>query len=345
MANVRLKRHYSIIAHSPDTVELRYGVWNPVSFTLTDETGSGHLLGSLGRLDGRFSVEEIAYAEGVPKSNVESLLEQLAELNLLENQSTHALDYYLDQISPNLLVHEGRHKDPPFPVVLFGDLAVSERIAGILSSSALHSQYSVLTADVALRRLLLQCGTSWLSDSLAFEEGVRPFAEWSEQFTVFGVTTVNPLEMQAFNRISLRYRIPWIHAAMDGPFLLIGPTFVPFRSACYECLETRVFMNLRDGSSYQRYKRALAEGRTSGIGAPLDSVLGAMLASLTAFEAMNFLLTGAAFTVGKMLSIYLPTMEFIFSEVLRLPGCPACSPAPERDDRELYFDVRTLLDR
>jgi hypothetical protein len=36
-------------------------------------------------------------------------------------------------------------------------------------------------------------------------------------------------------------------------------------------------------------------------------------------------------------------MEFTFNEVLRLPGCPACGPAPERDDRELFFDVRALL--
>ena len=38
MPNVRLKRHYSLIAHSPDTVELRHGVWNPTSVTLTDDT-------------------------------------------------------------------------------------------------------------------------------------------------------------------------------------------------------------------------------------------------------------------------------------------------------------------
>ncbi len=344
MANLRLKRHYSIIAHSPDVAELRYGVWNPVSFTLTDDSGTGHLLGILSRLDGRFSVAEIAAAEGVPESNVESVVEQIAELNLLEDQSTHALDYYLDHILPNLSVHEGKSKGTPSSVVLFGDPEVSEQIDRILSSSSLHDQYNVLTADDTLRSLLSQCGKSWIFDSLDFEEGVRPFAEWRERLIVFGVTTVNPLEMRAFNRISLHYRIPWIHAAMDGPYLLIGPTFVPFRSPCYECLETRVVMNMRESASYQRYKSALVEGRATGTGVPLDTVLGAMLASLTAFEALNFLLTGASFTVGKMLSIYLPTMEFTFNEVLRLPGCPACSPAPERDDKELYFDVRALLE-
>ena len=58
---------------------------------------------------------------------------------------------------------------------------------------------------------------------------------------------------------------------------------------------------------------------------------------------MNFLLTQSAFTTGKVLSIYLPTMEFSFNEVLRVPGCPACS-RPAREDVELYFDIRSLTD-
>src|SRR5437870_3451757 len=151
MANLRLKRHYSIIAHSPDVAELRYGVWNPVSFTLTDDSASGHLFRILSRLDGRFSVAEIATAEGIPKSDVEAVIERLAELKLIENQSTHALDYYLDHLVPNLLAHEGKSKESPSSVILFGDLEVSGQIAGILSSSSLHDQYNVLTADDSLR--------------------------------------------------------------------------------------------------------------------------------------------------------------------------------------------------
>ena len=34
---LRLKRHYSIVAHSPDLVELRHGVWNPESYTFRDD--------------------------------------------------------------------------------------------------------------------------------------------------------------------------------------------------------------------------------------------------------------------------------------------------------------------
>jgi bacteriocin biosynthesis cyclodehydratase domain-containing protein len=340
---MRLKRHYSIVAHSADVVELRHGTWNPVSFTLADESRSGHLFRVLRRLDGQLTAAQIAAAEGISTAEVDALVDHLAGMDLLEEHATHALDYYLDHVVPSLMPYRGDRRVAHSEVILLGDPSVTEQVASILASSALGDHCRVHPADEALAALLRRPDPSWMADGLEFEEAARPFAEWRGKLVVFAGATVNPLASRAFNRVSLHHRIPWIHAAVDGPFLLVGPAFVPFRSPCYECLEGRVLMNLREAASYQSYTRALAEGRIAGTLAPLDGVLQSMLASLTAFEALNFLLTGVSFTVGKMLAVYLPTLEFTFNEVLRLPGCPACSPAPERDDRELFFDVRALL--
>jgi bacteriocin biosynthesis cyclodehydratase domain-containing protein len=308
-----------------------------------DDQASGHLIRILQRLDGRLSVAEIAQAEGIPESEVEMVVDQLTELSLLEKDSSHALDYYLDQILPNLTAHEGKRRMSPSSVVALGDPYLSEQIVRILTSSNVDGQFTSAVADPSLRVLLSKHALSQVFDRLDFEEAAQPFAEWSGQLAVFAVSSVNPLEVRAFNRICLRHRIPWIHAAVDGPSLLIGPTFIPFRSPCYECLEARALMKMRDSASYQRYKSALLEGRVVGTGAPLDSALGSILSSLTAFEALNFLLTGTSFTVCKLLAMYLPTMEFTFNDVLRLPGCAACGSSPVMSDQELYFDLRTLL--
>jgi bacteriocin biosynthesis cyclodehydratase domain-containing protein len=337
---LRLKRQYSIVAHSDDVVELRHGTWNPVSFTLRDDSCAGALRGVLGRLDGTLSTGDIAAAEGVSRSEVDTLVDQLMALDLLEDGPKHALDYYLDHAVPNLLPYPGARPEGSRGVVTLGAGGVAVEVARILGTS-------IVDGDVAdgnhRRDLLSQDGTGWLNDGLAFEERAERFADWRDRFVVFASATVDPVELRAFNRVALHHRIPWLHAAIDGPFLLVGPTFVPGRSACYECLETRVLMNLREASSYQSYKHALADGRVASATTPLAGVLESLLASLTAFEALNFLLTDASFTVGKALALYLPTFEFTLNEVLRLPGCPACGSAPERDDRELYFDIRTLL--
>src|SRR5438270_1760223 len=341
---LRLKRQYSIVAHSDDVVELRHGTWNPISFTLRDDSGTGALRGVLAKLDGTLSTGEIAEAAGVSRNEVAVLVEQLADLDLLEAGPSHALDYYLDHAVPNLLPYPGARGEGRRSAIVLGSGAVPGEVVQILGSSAGGAECDVALANGDLRELLTRDGTGWLADGLAFEEYAERFAGWRDRLVVFPSATVDPIELRAFNRIALHHGLAWLHAAIDGPFLLVGPTFVPGRSACYECLETRVLMNLREASSYQSYKQALADGRVAQTRAPLDRVLETMVASLTAFEALNYLLTDTAFTVGKALAVYLPTFEFSHNEVLRLPGCPACGSAPECDDRALYFDIRTLLD-
>jgi bacteriocin biosynthesis cyclodehydratase domain-containing protein len=339
---VRLKRHYSVVAHSANLVELRHGTWNAVSLMLSDESNSEALLRVVSRLDGTLSPREIAAAEEVPESEVEMLLGHLSQLGALEEGPANALDYYLDHAIPNLAPYGERRERKASPVLLIGDDAVTEEIGRALGSGGAGAELDVRTADPEARRLLAGAA-SWGDDGLAFEEAAEAFAAWQGQLVVYARATLDPLALRALNRLSLHHGFPWVQAAADGPFLLVGPTFLPLRSACYECLEGRVAMNLREGASYENYKRALAAGHTAAATAPLDRVLGAMLASHTAFEALNFALTGASFTIGKLLAIYLPTMEFTFNEVLRLPGCRACGPRPESDDRELYFELTTIL--
>ncbi|MFC5182690.1 TOMM precursor leader peptide-binding protein [Actinomadura harenae] len=326
MTHPRLKRHLSVVAHGPDVVELRHGVLSPTSVTLTDDTRSGRLLRILTALDGRRSVREIAASEDLPRDDVAAVVDRLTELDLVEHGPSHALDHYLD----HLTMQEGR---PPPSVAFLGDPEICEGIGRILAPD--------LPSDDDARRALREIARPL--DGLDFEEAAAPFARYRDHLVVFAVGGIDPREFQAFNRIALHHRIPWIHAASDGPMLLVGPTFVPHRSSCYACLENRLITNMRDSAGYQRYKNALAEGRVTAPNVPLDTALAAMLASLTAFEALNFVRTGTSFTVGKMLTLYLPTMEFAFHEVLRSPSCPDCAPVPEQDDTDLYYDIRALL--
>jgi bacteriocin biosynthesis cyclodehydratase domain-containing protein len=339
---LRLKRHFSVVPHGPDIVELRHGTWNAVSFTLSDDGGAGRLARIVNRLDGRLSADEIAAAEEVPASDVEALVDQLTSLGVLEDGPEHALDYYLDHVVPNLSPY-GERRRGPSSIVILGDDAVTTELQRALGNSVAANELDVVQADAHTRERLTRSAAVWDSDPLTFEDEVVAFASWRDSLVVVAGSTLSPPELHAFNRVSLHHRIPWILAAVDGPFLLVGPTFIPWRSACYDCLETRVGMNLREGASYQKYKVALAEGRATNATAPIDGVLGSMLASYAAFEALNFAVTGASFTVGKMLAVYLPTLEFTFNEVLRLPGCSACAPSPENDDRELYFELRAVL--
>jgi bacteriocin biosynthesis cyclodehydratase domain-containing protein len=338
-AMLRIKRQYSVVVHGPDVVELRCGVWNPISFTLRDESGAGYLYRLIRGLDGSVSSRDLSKREDVPRTEVEALIDHLDQLGVLESTSASAFDYYLDTLVPTLsgAMPQVQSRN----VLLLGDEVVTQNIRTLLAASS--AAPAIKSGDGGEWDLLHRGDTSWLTNGLEYQQRVAPFERWKDSLLVYAVTSIDPVRFQIVNRIAMAHGIPWIHAAIDGPFLFIGPTVVPRRTACYECFEARVVMNLREQSSYQRYKEALAQGRVLRRPSPIEPVVASVLASHIAMEVVNFLTTGNDFTMGKTLAIYLPTMEFSFSDVLRLPNCPACGSSPEKDDRELYFDMRALF--
>ncbi len=337
----RIKRHFSIVGHSPDIVELRSGGWNPISYTLTDDSGGGCLYQVLSALDGSLSVAALASREDVPQEQLEALLDHLNDLGVLEVGASSALDYYLDTLVPTL--RSLNSDSVPPPVLIAGDSDLAAAVHGYLAASLSGTEMNLLSPDDPLWLSLSSGDASWLEDGIETVAKMESFAAWQGRFLIYVSRTMHPVRAQLINRVCLAQRVPWLHATFDGPFLLIGPLFVPFRRACYECLETRVLMNLRGAESYQRYKRAILEKRAILGAVEVGPVLGGVLASHTALEAMNYLATGNSFLISKLLSIYVPTMEFSYNDVLRIPGCPACSPIPEREDTELHFELRSLL--
>lgn len=334
----RIKRHYSLVAHSADVVELRHGAWNAVTHTLADESASGRLLRLLRRIDGTFGAEQIAVLESVPLAEVEALLDHLSEIGVLEHGVGSALDFYAEHAARHLTGHVGTPaKEPAPPIIVSDDGPLAMRIAALLGGEPSPEDRPQVHKE------LVRCAKASLEDGLAFEEAVAPFERWRGRFVVHAMAAVNPLELRGLNRVCLHHKVPCVAAAIDGPFLLVGPTVLPGRSACLECLETRVLMNLREAASYQAYKMALLEGRATGATASIDGVLGSLLSALVSMEALNFALAGTSFTVGKVLCVYLPTMEFTYNEVLRVPGCTACGRESVSSDRELYFDIRAML--
>src|SRR5437870_9625402 len=141
-ATLRLKRHYSVVPRSSAVVELRHGTWNAISFTLSDDGGAGRLARIVNRLDGRLSVAQIAAAEAVPARDVEALVDELTELGVLEDGPTHALDYYLDHVVPNLSPFGARQAGPSSLVVL-GDETVTDAFRRALDSSVAANELEV----------------------------------------------------------------------------------------------------------------------------------------------------------------------------------------------------------
>lgn len=339
-APVRLRPHLSLVVHGPDDVELRHGVWNPVSVHLRDEAHEGALARVLLRLDGTMSPAEVAAAEVVPREHVERLVDHLLERDLVELSPTSAVDAYLSVVPP-----WGVDEASPAggrPVLVLPAEGISDALVAALGDVLGQDAVHVVPDQHPALKVLADPDTSWLDDGLGAEERLQVFRPWAGNTLVAAESVVDPVRLRVLNRAALRHGFPWVHAALDGPFVLVGPAFLPGETPCYECLETRVFLNLREGASYQRYKAALAQARVRLGRPPLLGPLAGLLNGHLALEVANLALTGSTHTVGRLLALHVPTMEVTFPEVLRVPGCAACGSKAEADGEMLHFNPALL---
>ncbi|NUT47154.1 MAG: TOMM precursor leader peptide-binding protein [Saccharothrix sp.] len=335
----RIKRSFTVVAHGPDEVELRSGVWNTTTHVLSDDSCSGRLLTLITMLDGTRTPTELAADGGATAQEVTELLDHLRDLGVIEDSPQSALDHYLDEHT-----HLLRDRSPVSPptVRLLGDPDLTGPLAGHLAAT--DPKLAVIDAtDETAQRLLDDPDTTWSTHPLRLAERLEPLEHWRNSQLVWVNSRIDPVRCAVLNRISLYLGIPWVHGAVDGPFLHVGPTFLPGSTACYTCFETRVLMNLTNAESYLRYKAALATAAVSGGRMPMLPALTGLLTSYLALDVINYARTGAAFTAGKVLALYLPTWETTVNEVLPVPGCPACGTISQRDDFALQFDVRAWL--
>lgn len=139
-----------------------------------------------------------------------------------------------------------------------------------------------------------------------------------------GVAAPSPGELPrlaAWNEQALALGRPWLQVVpFNGRFAALGPLFVPGDTCCERCY---------------RERRAAALGEplllaldSSPAGYPEPRALAAALAGLAATLLARWLATSDPSLPGVMFAVELaPQLRLDAHRVLRLPRCPACSPA------------------
>ncbi|MDQ1122637.1 hypothetical protein [Microbacterium trichothecenolyticum] len=335
---VRFKSEYALVAHSPDTVELRAGVWNPRSITLTDESARGTLLPMLKGIQAGAAPASIASTLGVARSEVEALLDSLLEVGVVSTGQSGHLNALIERQASLPMIE----KELDSRVLLIGDRAVSEAIHRQIAAELADRVELVADADPLLLRLA-ELDLMAFTDGLAREALFEKFEAWKDTVVVFGASHLNPITFAVLDEIAQGVGFVWLHGVIDGPYVFVGPTIIPGRSANYRDLEQRFMMNTRELASYQKYKDALAKEMVIGEGDPLGGPLVDLLAAHLSIEVVNWLKSGANFTVNKILGIYLPTMEMAYHEILPSPFNSSATSLQSRDATDLYFNVRDWL--
>lgn len=196
------------------------------------------------------------------------------------------------------------------------------------------------TSDLSI---IFEHGEDLFRDALILEKMVAQCHELfgSHSLVIAFMTTHNPIFIQFINKIFYEANIPWFFTSLDGPFIYVGPLFK--QTFCYECLETRILMNTKKNEDYLQFKKAILQNKVSLGSGKRDESLNFLASSLTSLEIGSFLATGRTTSTHKLLSIYLPTMEFAYHRVLRVPGCKVCGVDNALQGHQVHFDTGALL--
>jgi len=339
--NPKIRKNFSVVVHNPDLVEIRTGIWNIFSHVIEDEGKEGKLFEIVKLLlTGNLSTQQIAKESSVSRSVVEGVIDQLAQLGAIETSPASAFDYYLEQTAMMLNRRQVElSKKLKRPILLLG--------SGVLTDEIERTLFANIEDPQQIQRLdplsILSSDTEWVENGLEFEKKLTLFEPWKDYLWVCVNEIINPIITGQINRIAFALNINWLHVAIDGPLIFVGPLFRGGDGPCYNCFEKRITMNLREKDSYKNYKLALINQQVHFGKKAQFPALNSLVASFTVMEILNFSLTECAHTYKKALSIYLPTMEIVYNDLLQLSSCEVCSTVIHGEKQQLYFDIQTLL--
>jgi bacteriocin biosynthesis cyclodehydratase domain-containing protein len=179
-----------------------------------------------------------------------------------------------------------------------------------------------------------RCLAMSLNPAVKFEAVSEPIesAELQESlaktdFAVLCRDDFNPAEYEAFNHAALASKTSWTSARMSGFEFQIGPTVIPFETACFQCFDLRQKSNVPDFAEYKIVEDFLKKDRLRP--ESLAFTPGVGLLALEVLKAITWFMAPA--TRAHLYSLNLLTMESKLHPILKIPRCPACGrPAKPR---------------
>ncbi len=283
-------------------------------------------------LDGEHNAEDIAEAggQGIQSTSVLFLLKMLAAVGLLqEAEAPEGLKS--ESLSLNRQIQFwGLRNNNPWSV----QAALSRAQIALLGSTELSDAIAAALASMgitAVQRIAPPAPDSRTPPG----EHLAALADnklTPDTMLVVPQETPGYSHFEAINTFCLRRNLRWMHVAVEGTTALVGPTVIPYQTACYTCYDLRVRSNTRDVQGFLAYRRQLADNLENGSTIPDFGVLipfWSMIAGHVALEIAR-IMTGfeAPATIGRCFEVSTLTPAITQHTVLRVPRCPSCNVSP-----------------
>lgn len=356
---ITFNENVRILDDGLNEIRLRMGIWNYDDAGLDLSNESENFKMSIREIFAKMeSGNGITYEEvenydisPVEKGNIVQLLKELKSAGVvcleyersLTHQVTTALlgNLYFDQgfdqeegDSENPILTQNHEKK----LLFFSDNDYSIKTAISLSDEM------NLNIDVMDRAMIAELRSIDLTtniDAFTTVELLNKFKEKLKPYIGIIGCLRHPsiMFLRNLNRITWELEMPVTLSFIDGPFITILSTTPP-KTGCLECFELRSLSRMEDHVSYHNFVKT-ENKREIGKGAiPLLNLLTNMVIS----EGFLMNVLGTSRFSGRVLNIYLPTLEIQVQDLLRAPFCHACGAVAKSKLEELNVSSRVMID-
>ena len=181
------------------------------------------------------------------------------------------------------------------------------------------------------------------TDGLSTADAIATLKEKYGSYKVYLVCLqhVSSKLMHTLNRLSVECSIPMVVSFIDGPMVSIL-SVKPHDTGCYECFESRSLARIQDHVLFHQFEQQ-AKSQKARENACRIPVMN-FLINISLAECYLFIYYGTSRFEGRLLSIFVPTLEIQVQDVLRVPFCSACGIVAEEQLREKNISTRKLID-
>ena len=318
-----------------DVVEIRWGVWSPLSITLQFPGVNLELAQILESFDGSATIREISTSLSVSDEVLVDIVASLLSRGVVQDGSHGLASFFQKNIflSGVKLNNNSTTTCPRITIITAIENCFESMESGL---NELGVHVDQVNSNELFDKIDL---VEWQSDPLTFSKCVLQLKDSiNNEFVWIHSARFDPGELLFLNSALHDLSITYLYSFIDGPFLFVGPTVVSGGSGCFECLEKRVLANLRSWESYLKYKRLASDIRRTKMQESNNPIiLQNLICSVAQIEIVNYLNAGRNFTRNKVFSIYLPTLEMVFHELVPVSTCTTCGSNKFRDETEFAF--------
>ena len=317
MSRIRAK-DFDVIEMSGQTLQVR--LWGRIFLLqMESELFKTELLRLLPLMDGRHEAEELVSQSRLPPEELRTILDTLRNMSLIE--TVEGL---------------GHGDDAPPEEYLSEHAALFRVFESSKTKSSASCQRRAFTQRIAL------AGSDGLSDELArllpaygltrvrrLSPAALGEAADPTELVVVSLSTYSDLEtLTALNRRCVDQGRTLIPISFDDGVAQIGPTVVPGKTACLQCLDLRTMSNIDNLEAYETYRGFVKarERRYPEVPAHVTAI-----AVFACHEVLR-VVTGydQAKSYNGVLKVDLWNADVRRTRVLKFPSCTVCSPRARR---------------